>query len=55
MHTDKGLEAITREESLGVGRVVVVFNFAVEGRGESWGVCKVEDVAVVLFVDEEGW
>lgn len=33
----------------------MVFNFAVEGRGESWGVCKVEDVAVVLFVDEEGW
>ena len=38
-----------------MGRVVAVFNFAVEGRGESWGVCKVEDVAVVLVVNEEGW
>lgn len=34
---------------------MVVFNFAVEGRGESWGVCKIEDVAVVLVVNEERW
>ena len=33
----------------------MVFNFVVEGSGESWGICKVEDVAVVLVVNEEGW
>lgn len=33
----------------------MVFNFVVEGRGESWGVCKVEAVAVVLVVNEERW